>query len=511
MRDLVVILLLSGCCMGLAQSPATQVQDPVSLLSQTASIYRGASTLGLKGIEIHEQHDEFIDNVTKTPFALVLTPDNRFRLETKTGAGTDLQVCNGQRHWNYSARTNKYSSAPGTPDPIHLFNDHVDLRFLSSHLLKAEFLRQETLQTGAGEHLCEVIKVHYERAQQPRNIDFGDVLFWIDHESHLVWKTRMPVAAEVAPSGATTASFESMLYTEVQQSQNLPADTFTFTPPSGATEQNAGRMEPREVLVGRPAPDFKLRSLDGEEVQLAGFRGKVVLLDFWATWCGPCRQTMPQLNHLFKQFKKRDVVVVGVNENEDPQTVRNFIHDNGYEYPILLAGRGDSVIEGYLAHSLPTLVVIDKNGVVAGYKVGYSGDTEAMLQDALVHVLSAGYVPPKPAAPPATATSASVENGPEPTTAEAYLRRGNENARLRNYARAAQDASAALALKPNWVPALRLRAQTAYETKDYESAIKDYSAVLLQNPDWAQIYDQRGLRTPIPAVTTWPSPTTLRR
>jgi TonB family protein len=487
-KRVMLMLLLAATGVAYAESSSSS-GDQLDILNQAASVYRRASNLQLKGKKIHERHDEFVDNVTTTPFTLILTPDNKFRLETTTEAGTDLQVCDGQSHWDYSARTNKYSTAAGTPDPIHLFNDRVDLRLLTGHLLNAEFLRQEALQAGAGEHLCDVIQVHYQRTHQSPNAEFGDVLFWIDHNTHLVWKTKMPVATEVGQSGAKTSSFETTIYTDVQMSLNLPADTFMFTPPPGATEQKAGGADPREALVGRPAPDFKLRDLNGEDMQLASLKGKVVLLDFWATWCGPCRMTMPKLNNLFKQFHKKEVAIVGIDEGEDPETVRSFIRDHGYEYPILLTARGDPVLQSYLAYALPTTVVIDKNGVVADYRVGDSS-TEEMLRQTLVRILSAGYVPPKPAT---AATSGSVENWPEPKTADAFLRRGNENARLRNYARAIQDANAALALKPDWLPALRLRAHAAFEVKDYESAVRDYTAVLQQHPDWAQIYDQRGL------------------
>ena len=488
-KGVALILLLTTARVSIAMSSPAQAGDQVDILNQAASVYRGASNLQLKGIKIHERHDEFVDNVTKIPFTLILTPDNKFRLESKTEAGTDLQVCDGQKHWDYSARTQKYSSAAGTPDPIFLFNNRVDLRFLTSRLLNAEFLKQETLQAGGGEHLCDVIQVHYERTRQSPNTEFGDVLFWIDHGSHLVWKTRMAVATEVGQSGAKTSSFETTLYTDVQVGDNLPADTFTFVPPPGSTEQTAGRVDAREALVGRPAPDFKLRDLNGEDVQLASLKGKVVLLDFWATWCGPCRMTMPKLNHLFKQFQKKEVIILGIDEGEDPQIVRSFIRDNRYEYPILVTSRGEPMIESYLAHALPTMVVIDKNGVIADYTVG-AGSSEEVLKEKLVRISSAGYVAPTPAV---VATSGSVENWPEPKTADAFLRRGNENARLHNYARARDDASAALALKPGWVPALRLRARAAYEAKDYESAIRDYTTVLQQHPDWAQIYDQRGL------------------
>src|SRR5215471_8476365 len=147
----VLVLLLAATRGSFANSSPSQAGEQLDILNQAASAYRSASNLQLKGMKIHEQHDEFVDNVITAPFTLILTPDNKFRLESKSEAGTDLQVCDGQSHWDYSARTNKYSSAAGTPDPIYLFNDRVDLRFLSSRLLNAEFVRQETLQAGAGE------------------------------------------------------------------------------------------------------------------------------------------------------------------------------------------------------------------------------------------------------------------------------------------------------------------------------------------------------------------------
>jgi thiol-disulfide isomerase/thioredoxin len=403
----------------------SQAEDQTDLLIQATLVYRGASNLQLKGVKIYERHDEFIDTVTRTPFTLILMPDNKFRQELKNVAGADLQVCDGQRHWNYFAPTKKYTSGAGTPDPIYLFNSRVDLRFLTEHLLSAELLRQETLQAGAEEHLCDVVQAHYERGPQPRNTEFGDVLFWIDHNSHLVWKTRMAVTTEVGQSGAKTTSLETTLYTDVQMSVSLPADTFAFAPPPGAAELNAGRVVGRETLLGRPAADFNLRNLDGEEIHLSALKGRVVLLDFWATWCGPCRVTMPRLNSLFKKFRKQDVVILGIDMNENEQTVRAFVRKNRFEYPILLVPKGDPVVENYSARAIPTLVLIDKNGVVADYKVGYGNETEEMLRADLVRLLSADYVPPRPAA---AATGAQADNGLVPKTADALLSRGNENA-----------------------------------------------------------------------------------
>jgi tetratricopeptide (TPR) repeat protein/outer membrane lipoprotein-sorting protein len=492
MKSLIAIFLLAAGVV-FAQDSPPEPEGPAAVLNQVASAYRGASNLVLQGTKVREQHDEFVDNVSRTPFVVTLTPDNKFRLESKSAAGTDLQVGDGEKHWYYFARTNKYVTNAGSPNPVFLFTTAIDLRFLTTNLLESKLLREESLEAGGVQHLCEVIQAHYDRFQT-RNTDYGDVLYWIDKASHLVWKTQVAVIAGVGQSAAKTTSLETTLYTRVQMNQDLAASTFTFTPPPGATEQNTGNTDPRAALLGRPAPDFKLRDLDGEDFQLAGLKGQVVLLDFWATWCGPCRMAMPVLNSLFKQFKKQDVVIIGIDVDEDAQTVRNFIHQNHYEYPILLPPHGDAVIANYSAHALPTMVLIDKNGVIADYKVGYGGNIEGVLRTNLARVAGRDYLPPKPAALPArTAAGASLENWPEPKTPADFLRRGYENRRLRNYARAIQDANGALTLTPGWDLALRLRAQAAYETKDYESAAKDYTALLQQHPDWAQLYDDRGL------------------
>jgi thiol-disulfide isomerase/thioredoxin len=396
MRVPVVSFALAAVLAGCAQPSAAQGDDPAGLLSAAASTYREASNFQLKGTKIHEQHDEFVDYVVRTPFTLLLTSDNRFRQESMTEAGATIQVCDGEKHWNYSSQNNKYSSAAGTPNPVSLFNTAVDLRFLNTGLVEAKLLRQESVDAGGAQHFCDVIEARYERTRQTRNVELGDVEFWVDHESHRVWKTRMPVVAQAGALGKHVSYLETTVYSDVRMNLDLTPEAFAFTPPAGATEQKSTTVNAHDALVGRPAPDFKLRDLDGAETQLASLKGKAVLIDFWATWCGPCRMTMPKLNNLYKKFRKQEVVVMGIDENEDEQTVRDYIRKNRYEYPILLSPRGDATAESYFAHALPTLVLIDKNGVVADYKVGYGSETEDMLRDDLSRMLAADYVAPKP-------------------------------------------------------------------------------------------------------------------
>jgi tetratricopeptide (TPR) repeat protein len=248
-------------------------------------------------------------------------------------------------------------------------------------------------------------------------------------------------------------------------------------------------------LIGRLAPDFRLRDLNGKELQLSSLRGKAVVLDFWATWCGPCREEMPKLERLSREFAKSDVVIIGIDVSEPEDTVRRFINKNKYTYPVLLTQERDSVFDSYSVHGYPTLFTVDRSGIVVSSRLGTRRDSEQHLRAALNRMLQPAYVSPKPIAPakvPAT-TEPLTARRPEPKTSEAFARRGWSRLRQRQYTDALSDANSALALKPNSEAALHLRATIEYDVKSYPSAIRDYSALLEKHPDWMQVHNQRGL------------------
>jgi thiol-disulfide isomerase/thioredoxin len=168
------------------------------------------------------------------------------------------------------------------------------------------------------------------------------------------------------------------------------------------------------LFVGRAAPDFKFRNADGQNTQLSALKGRVVLIDFWATWCGPCRVEIPAIERLAKHFAKKDVVVLGIDTEEDEDAVRRFVAATKINYPIILTKDDPAVARGYAVRALPTAVVIDKDGIVAAYRVGENPATEAALYDEINHVLSSKYVAPRP-----KATQAAPSPVPEPTLAAA--------------------------------------------------------------------------------------------
>jgi thiol-disulfide isomerase/thioredoxin len=132
------------------------------------------------------------------------------------------------------------------------------------------------------------------------------------------------------------------------------------------------------VNVGQEAPDFTLKNLAGKSVSLKDFRGeKIVVLDFWASWCGPCLRAIPELNRLQKDYDGKDVQVLGINVRERPAAVLSVKKKYMVKYPILLDLNG-SVAKEYRVRGIPNLILVDKDGVVQ-----YNGHSPAKLKEVL--------------------------------------------------------------------------------------------------------------------------------
>ena len=123
------------------------------------------------------------------------------------------------------------------------------------------------------------------------------------------------------------------------------------------------------VSGGVQAPEFTLATADGKKVALAGLKGKVVLLNFWATWCPPCREEMPSMERLHQELKEQGLTVLAVNIQESPKQVARFMRDFRLTFPALLDG--DATVSGlYGVRGLPSTYLVDRTGQVVGQAVG---------------------------------------------------------------------------------------------------------------------------------------------
>ncbi len=135
--------------------------------------------------------------------------------------------------------------------------------------------------------------------------------------------------------------------------------------------------------VKGPAPDFTLKSLGGKNLKLSEMTGNVVLINFWASWCGPCREEMPLLNALHKKYEALGFTVLGVNVEEDEKNVRGFLKNFPVDFPILLDNK-NRVSKQYNVIAMPTTVVVDRDGNMRflhqGYKPGDEDKYRKMIK-----------------------------------------------------------------------------------------------------------------------------------
>jgi peroxiredoxin len=159
----------------------------------------------------------------------------------------------------------------------------------------------------------------------------------------------------------------------------------------------AERPEPAEyqqaVLVGKTAPDFGGKAESGPKLErLAALRGEVVLVDFWASWCGPCLDALPSVEALHQKYGKRGLRILGV-ASDPPETVRAMAKEHKLHYT-LLADEKEEIQGRYFVYAIPTAVVIDRAGVVRLVKVSDMAAAEAAVEE----MLRAPAPPPSPPA-----------------------------------------------------------------------------------------------------------------
>lgn len=199
------------------------------------------------------------------------------------------------------------------------------------------------------------------------------------------------VVAMVAIIGYTL--FSPRHVEESASNVTLPAAT---SQPSVQPEKSAPPdvSQPKTASARRVTPDFDVPTLDGRTIKLSAYKGKVLVLDFWATWCPPCRQEIPQLVRIANQLRSKGVEVVGLHIDDQgrssQQQIRKFIQDFDINYTVGMAS--NDMFIAYLGEeetAIPQTLVFDRNGKVVAHLIGY-GDDHAGRLDAAINKAIAG-------------------------------------------------------------------------------------------------------------------------
>lgn len=410
-RLALVLVILALPFFASAQSQP-EAQELLMKVSQT---YRNLSNyyfecLTVTEIRTESERTKFESKSEEVMVSALIKP-NKIRTEVRSPHFSLVMVSDGQTKWVYAPGLNQYSrqGSENLPPPYRFLADQAT-RLISAYqqltqdVREGKILREETLQVQGEEIPCLVIEG--VRASSPAYLEPPRVQLWIDKIRHLIVREVFHYKMKT-PYGSLSVSTSTRTFNILKINEKLPDSLFAFSAPAEAREvaeltiPGLSRPEIRPLeIIGKDALDFTLKDLGNKQVSLKELRGNIVLLNFWASWCGPCRIEMPHLEKLHRELKNKGLVVLGIND-ESPEIARQFIKTNGYTFTTLV-DEGREVAGNYQVRAIPQVFIIDKNGRVATHFVGARSEHELReaLKRAETGVESAASIPPRPSSPP---------------------------------------------------------------------------------------------------------------
>lgn len=435
----VAFVLVATAISGAAQDPnradsQTIAPDAKAILRQVGETYRILKSYHFEGRYTYEQVTESMglrDELKREELFVnaAIKPD-RSRIESKNTHFSVTSVSDGKTKWVYAPGPNEYtineegaakSTALRLPTEAesHLArarNIVAGFSNIDRRLREAKFIGEEKLETGGWKVDCLVIEADYTAASAGQSSVWTRKL-WIDKRRNIVLREIQQTRTK-GPWGKTINTKMTSIFTFTNVDNQVTEALFAFFPPEGAKEVAELRSPSRPAaapissprpaatpaprLVGKDAIAFALKDLDGNQVDLQSLKGKVVLLDFWASWCGPCVAEMPHIEKLHKDFKDQGLVVLGLN-NEEAEVARSFVKNKGYTFTTLV-DEGREVAMRYGVSGIPQVFIIDREGKVKWHARGYGPGAEVELRSAVEKVIKS-LDPPTPAS---TRTSAPI-------------------------------------------------------------------------------------------------------
>jgi thiol-disulfide isomerase/thioredoxin len=206
------------------------------------------------------------------------------------------------------------------------------------------------------------------------NMVDGSARMMLDLETGLILSLRTSEAIQ-----GRTSYVRDVAYGLTRLSYGGQPDPAFFKLPSDVHEVkelsrwNAAKI--RKQLFGKPAPELAVTDIEGKPVTLSGFKGKTVLLDFWTTWCPPCRADAPSLDKLYRKYGEKDLVIIGISVSEERAIVEKFLKAHPHEFPVVLTTENE-IPASFQIGVFPTYIVIERDGTVGPAVDGDQGFSE---------------------------------------------------------------------------------------------------------------------------------------
>jgi thiol-disulfide isomerase/thioredoxin/outer membrane lipoprotein-sorting protein len=320
-------------------------------------------------------------------------PD-RILIESKSERpeGNGCLVYDGDTYWVYRADLGQYTKVKSLED-----EEMSEAPFAGN--VVASILSEKDVVWPPGEDNKDMVAGVYGGKETVSGIETeiaklimkdGYIKLWVDPKGMV----RQAVLEIDLGGGISLKTKE--VHEDIVVNPQIGPTQFALAIPEGAIAVQAFGKEPKleeamapsfpqvEGLIanGEEAPDFSLQDLGGNAYALSDLSGKVVLLDFWATWCGPCRMEMPEIQKIHDDLKGKGLVVLGVNDESDVNAVKQFLSDSGYTYPTVRDPKGETY-SAYRISAIPAIYIITKDGKVASSLIGYSPDRGDEIREIL--------------------------------------------------------------------------------------------------------------------------------
>jgi thiol-disulfide isomerase/thioredoxin/outer membrane lipoprotein-sorting protein len=389
-----------------AQEVQKDFTDPVALLKAVAKTYAaGVDSFHLVSVADITSNAELRHEWRRVYQTAIKGPGNLYRIETRSPYGSWIQESDGTNEWVYQIENKMYVKRPlprNWPQFSGLYfagNQEVTLAWSMRRILEgaasgyksAAMLPQESISLDGHSFPCYVVRVTSNDLTGGLNdsyYSYYDTTFWIDKAALVFRKQEKHASASVRDAGNNAIRFHVLedsttVYPVAELNLQISPDKFRFTPPVDAKE--VAKLEgdwfvpkppatPTTTLVGQTVPDVSFVGPDGGRVALSAYRGKPLLLDIWATWCGPCISWMPALHRIYMEVKNRGVAVVTVDQDVPENAVEylarhNYSWTNYHDFD-------NSVGRAFKTDGIPLTILVDAQGKIVYYDFG--GDEAAV-------------------------------------------------------------------------------------------------------------------------------------
>jgi peroxiredoxin len=401
------VALLFFAVGGRAAVPADAVK-PDEAIRRMCAFYQGLKSFSVR-VDIDAQvHAGEMNNKMKGAVDIVFERPNRLALRGQGGQVAGITVvCDGKTLYTLVGVLKKYTRHEAPKSLEEVAQNPLLGGTQGAGTFAIEFLEKDPAKsildgvTASKDLGIETVDGRPARHLQFSQKDDIEWQAWIaEGKEPLLLRVEVDLSKMVKKQAGAAFEGKEVKVTMNQTFKDWKLNTkpaasdFAFTPPKEAkqVEDLFGRGEEQEEgpppLLGKTAPPVDLERIDGKRVKLTDHAGKdVVMLDMWATWCGPCRAELPILLEVAKEYKSKGVVLYGINQREDKKTIDKFLQKEKYDLTVGLDKEGQ-VGDAYGAEGIPLLAIVDKKGIVQSIHVGYSRGIKQVLHKELDAILA---------------------------------------------------------------------------------------------------------------------------